>query len=233
VGAVQACGPGDKALAAIGLSLQKDCSITALRAAGASGLTMESIGSQLRKARLARGLSLEQISSRTRISTRILAELEDDATSSAASPFFYKSYIRQFAEQVNLNYDLVAEAVQERSAGLPAPQMPGEHDFERIRVAQKVQRKRRGWAMPASVLAFGTMLVGFSVIYAVWEQRFGPQNAARTAAGRTAVQAPKPNPAPSTQAAEPKKAITAAADLVDASLASESKTFVSNPNLVQ
>lgn len=84
-----------------------------------------SVGESLRKAREAKGLSLEDIKNSTQIMTRQLQEMESDDFSSFAAPIYAKGFIRLFARAVGLDpTPLVAEFSSQPmkpSAGGPAP----------------------------------------------------------------------------------------------------------------
>lgn len=136
---------------------------------------MESVGSQLRQARLSLGLSLEQASAKTRISTKNLQALEEDDLRRIASPFFYRSFVKQFADYLNVEYRLLAPAVQAVTSSMPQPLMPGEIStpeggMPRPKL-EPLEVRRRPWNLRwvSSVLSFVVMLVACSSFYAVWQ----------------------------------------------------------------
>lgn len=134
---------------------------------------MESVGSQLRQARQRLGLSLEQASAKTRISTKNLQAIEDDNLTHISSPFFYRSFVKQFAEYLNLDYNRMAGAVQEMTSGMPEPLMPGEvphADAGRPKIAP-LEVRRRPWNLRwlSSLTSFVLMLAACSSFYAVWQ----------------------------------------------------------------
>lgn len=72
---------------------------------------MESIGSRLRSAREAKGISLEQAQKDTRISSRILSALETDRIDQMVSgPIYAKSFIKKYANYLGLDGNAVAES---------------------------------------------------------------------------------------------------------------------------
>jgi len=72
---------------------------------------MESIGSRLRSAREAKGISLEQAQKDTRISSRILSALETDRIGQMVSgPIYVKSFIKKYANYLGLDGNAVAES---------------------------------------------------------------------------------------------------------------------------
>ena len=132
---------------------------------------MESVGSKLREARTKLGLTLEQVSAKTRISTRNLQALEEDDLSGIPSPFFYRSYVRQFAGQLKLDYAALADAVQQAATKMPEPLMPGQEEIESR--SKKVRlRRRRAWNFKwlSSVSSLLVMLIACSSFYAVWQK---------------------------------------------------------------
>lgn len=64
---------------------------------------MASLGSDLKAAREAKGISLEEMAAATRINLRFLKALEDDDLSAFRSDFFARSVIRAFVQAVGLD----------------------------------------------------------------------------------------------------------------------------------
>jgi cytoskeletal protein RodZ len=87
---------------------------------------MESVGQKLRSARMQVGLTLEQISAKTRIGVRNLQALENDDLAPFNSAFFYRSFVRQFAQQLKIEYRDLADAVEQVTSAMPEPLMPGQ-----------------------------------------------------------------------------------------------------------
>lgn len=137
---------------------------------------MESVGSTLRQARLSLGLSLEQASAKTRISTKNLQALEENDVRRIASPFFYRSFVKQFADYLNVEYRILAPGVQAMTSSMPQPLMPGEVSLPeggvpRPKIAP-LEVRRRPWNLRwvSSVLSFAVMLVACSSFYAMWQE---------------------------------------------------------------
>jgi cytoskeletal protein RodZ len=135
---------------------------------------MESVGSQLRQARLSLGLTLEQACAKTRISIKNLQAIEDDNPSRIASAFFYRSFVRQFAEYLNVDYNRLAPAVQDVVSTIPEPLMPGQvsayggHSPE-PKIAPIAIRRPRNLRWLSSLASFVIMLVACSSFYSVWQ----------------------------------------------------------------
>jgi len=136
---------------------------------------MESVGSQLRQARLSRGVSFEQISAKTRISLKNLQAIENDDLSGISSPFFYRSFVKQFAEQLKVDYNSLEPAVGEAVGALPEPRVPGQAspEYAEAPLPKLPRLKMRGpknlrWLV--SLLSFGLMLAACSTFYGAWQQ---------------------------------------------------------------
>lgn len=84
---------------------------------------MSPLGSELRSAREAKGISLEEIAAATRIGLRYLKDLEEDNLADFPSSFFTRSVLRSYARAVGLDEkDLLARCqTLGREAGRGAP----------------------------------------------------------------------------------------------------------------
>ena len=132
---------------------------------------MESVGKTLRDARVRLGLTLDQVSADTRISLRNLNAIEADDLSRLNSPFFYRSFVRQFAAKLQLNYESIAEAVQEAASTMPEPLVPGQEEVQLIHVP-RVRRKRPYPSLKwlGSVASFCVVLAVCTGVYTMWQQ---------------------------------------------------------------
>ena len=136
---------------------------------------MESVGSQLRQARLSLGLTLEQACAKTRISVRNLQAIEHDDLTRFNSAFFYRSFVKQFAEYLNVDYSRLGVAVQEAVRTMPEPLMPGQvpaiGQAPETRVAPFPVTRRRSWNLRwlSSLTSFVLILVACSSFYSVWQ----------------------------------------------------------------
>lgn len=130
---------------------------------------MESVGQQLRAARLRLGLTLEDISAKCRIGSRTLKAIEGDELDSFSSPFFYKSFVRQFAERVDIEYRDIEPALQVQANTLPEAKIPGRGDgYAPGMPALPAARPRRfRWIVSFASLA-GVVIAG-SGVYDFWQ----------------------------------------------------------------
>lgn len=130
---------------------------------------MQSVGTRLREAREKRGYSLDEINARTRINSRNLTAIEHDEVSNISSPFFYRSFVRQYAEEVGLDFRVIAPAVEHLAGHMRQPDLPGQGEHEPVRVAPIQPRPKRdfSWVVP-TVVFVGLVVLG-SAGYAAWK----------------------------------------------------------------
>src|SRR5947209_4781730 len=132
---------------------------------------MESVGQKLRAARLGLGLTLEDVSAKTRINLRSLSALETDAFDVISSRFLYRSFVRQVADVVGLSSDAlhgdldaatmhIPEALVPGQAGAPAPPRLPSLRTSRVRLSRWI----------SSVALLIVMLAACSSLYAVWQR---------------------------------------------------------------
>lgn len=134
---------------------------------------MESVGQKLREARLRLGLTLEHVSAETRITLNYLSAIERDDLSCISSPFFYKGFVRQYADKLKLDYSCIAGAVEQASSSLPEPLIPGQEHWRSLQVRGLRRPKQRGFDRLPSILpqaiAFCLVVAACSGLYAMWE----------------------------------------------------------------
>jgi cytoskeletal protein RodZ len=175
---------------------------------------MQSVGQTLREERLKQGLTLEQIGAVTRIPLKRLSAIEADDPGQFGSAFFYKSFTRQFAEVLKVDYTRLAGAVHVSAESLPVPLVPGQEQHTYAWKIPAIRPRRRSsfrWVLP--LVALIGVMAGCSGLYAVWQGAQGSisGNSAEPAAsdgnGTPAVSSPTAPPAtgqaePSTAAAQ-------------------------------
>lgn len=130
---------------------------------------MQSVGESLCAARLDLGLSLEQVSASTRISVKNLRAIEADELGVISSAFFYKSFVRQFAAELGLDYNLLSPAVQAAASTFPEPRIPGHGNAPPLRVSRLRPKRTGGLRWVFSIASFALMLVACSSVYALWQ----------------------------------------------------------------
>jgi cytoskeletal protein RodZ len=132
---------------------------------------MESVGQKLRAIRLQRGLTLEEISAKTRINLRNLQAIETDDPSLFTSAFFYRSFVRQFAQQVGIEFTDLAAAVTSFTSSMPEPLIPGQTELAsplpKVPALRPSRRKKLRWLYSFTSLI--VMLVGCSTVNSLWQ----------------------------------------------------------------
>ena len=138
---------------------------------------MSSVGETLRRERLRKGLSLEQISRETKISGRLLEAIERDQFDLLPGGVFAKSFVRQYARFLGLDEEEMASEVER--AVSPVGDLPGfigapEPAFKVPRVLEWEDGGRSNSSiLPALALVVAVMLV-CSGVYALWQRSRRP-----------------------------------------------------------
>lgn len=78
------------------------------------------VGAKLRDARVARGLSLEDIAGITKVPRSMLQLLETDAFNRMPAPVFVRGFIRAFSKVVGIDPNPIVRAYEQRTASLEA-----------------------------------------------------------------------------------------------------------------
>jgi cytoskeletal protein RodZ len=146
---------------------------------------MTDFGGRLRQAREARGVSLREIASRTKISVAALEALERNDISKLPGGIFSRSIVKSYAAEVGLDGDRTVQEFLDRLEDEPPPAAPVVHlapeeiEFER----------RKQFAARIFLLALAVMLIlGAIIVYVVLRNR--PQASAPYEAGQTGILAP-------------------------------------------
>jgi cytoskeletal protein RodZ len=131
------------------------------------GLNMKSVGTLLRDARIKKGHTLEDVNARTRISLKNLNAIESDDLSKISSPFTYRSFVKQIAEMIGVDYATLALDVQTASTKMPEPLVPGQEEelFVRPHQFRQVKPKRNlTWVYrTASIAAIAGAISGYLI----------------------------------------------------------------------
>lgn len=142
---------------------------------------MQSVGQKLRGARLALGISLERVSANTRIPTKILEAIENGGWTGFHSAFLYRSFIRQFAQEVRLSLTDVDADIQESASRIAEPPMPGQNSYQpKIPALNLGHPAKVRWGY--SFAALFLMVTICSGIHAVWQGSESSSNVSASAA---------------------------------------------------
>ncbi|MFD9423405.1 MULTISPECIES: helix-turn-helix domain-containing protein [unclassified Streptomyces] len=172
-----------------------------------------SIGRVLQQARIAAGLTVEEVSSSTRVRIPIVHAIEQDDFSRCGGDVYARGHIRTLARAVGIDPEPLVEQYDAEHGGRPAP-TPAAPLFEAERIRSEPRRPNWTAAMVAAIVA----VVGF-VGFTLFNGYDEPANTAQVAEGSTPDKAtakpaaskpadPKPVPSESAIAAAPRDKVT-------------------------
>ncbi|NUV71315.1 MULTISPECIES: helix-turn-helix domain-containing protein [unclassified Streptomyces] len=172
-----------------------------------------SIGRALQQARIAAGLTVEEVSSSTRVRIPIVHAIEQDDFSRCGGDVYARGHIRTLARAVGLDPEPLVEEYDADHGGRPAP-TPAAPLFEAERIRSEPRRPNWTAAMVAAIVA----VVGF-VGFTLFSGEDEPTSTAQVAEGskpdKTAAKPtttkpadPKPVPSESAIAAAPRDKVT-------------------------
>ncbi|MFF9205620.1 helix-turn-helix domain-containing protein [Streptomyces sp. NPDC014986] len=116
-----------------------------------------SIGRALRQARIAAGLTVDDVSTATRVRIAIVHAIEADDFAPCGGDVYARGHIRTLAKAVHLDpAPLIAQYEDEHGGGRPAP-TPAAPMFE----AERIRPERRGPNWTAAMVAAIVVVIGF------------------------------------------------------------------------
>lgn len=110
----------------------------------------ENIGYRLRRAREARGLTVDEAADRMRIRKEYLTALEQGQFDVLPSPFYIRSYLRSYARFLGLDASEVLQEYQEQTMGQQNPERmhPRGRDRGARRTPERAEDGYRQWSPP-------------------------------------------------------------------------------------
>lgn len=115
-----------------------------------------SIGRALRQARIAAGLTVDDVSTATRVRIAIVRAIESDDFTPCGGDVYARGHIRTLARAVHLDPAPLIERYDDTHGGRPAP-TPAAPLFE----AERIRPERRGPNWTAAMVAAIVAVVGF------------------------------------------------------------------------
>jgi len=167
---------------------------------------MKSLGEYLRSERLNRGITLEEISRETRISTRMLQAIEDGNTESLPAGVLVKGFLRAYAQKIGLDPETVILRYQDLYEEEGARREALEKFHERFR---RIPTRRRFLIPSAAAAMVVCLLLAWLLSPRDWHQTAPPSTKAPAIlpeeappAPPTAEPAPSPVPLPTPPAVQ-------------------------------
>ncbi|GLW08519.1 membrane protein [Microtetraspora sp. NBRC 13810] len=156
----------------------------------------EGIGATLAEARRAAGLTVSQLSARTRIREALIYAIERDDLSQCGGDFYARGHVRNIAKAVGLDPDATVARYDEIQGGVPGP-VRAAKVFQADNPIKLRERRSPNWSMAllvalAIVVIFGIVRVmgGEGERSADVRQRPGAPSAGQSAPPRPAAAAP-------------------------------------------
>lgn len=133
----------------------------------------DNFGARLRAERESKGITLEEISSRTRVSVRLLSAIEEEAFGELPGGVFNVAFVRQYAKQVGLDENAVAEEFKALTqptelAVLKTPE-PVEEDRGATLIEGVVERAREYQVTAPIVMTVLLAVIAGAVMLAQWD----------------------------------------------------------------
>lgn len=177
-----------------------------------------SVGRVLQKARIAAGLTVEEVSSTTRVRIPIVHAIEQDDFIRCGGDVYARGHIRTLARAVGLEPAALVEQYDAEHGGRPEPTLAAPL-FEAERIRPEPRRPNWTAAMVAAIVAV-VAFVGFTLFS-------GEESSGKPAAGNAATEKPRPSKKPAKPAdpkPDPSESVIAAvpADKVTVKLTADS-----------
>ncbi|MER5766467.1 helix-turn-helix domain-containing protein [Streptomyces sp. NPDC001985] len=179
-----------------------------------------SIGRVLHEARIAAGLTLDEVSAATRVRVPIIQAIEQDDFGRSGGDVYARGHIRMIAQAVRLAPGPLVAQYDSEHGGRPAP-TPAAPLFEAERIRPEPRRPNWTAAMVAAIVAV-VGFVGFTLFGGGGDEpgrggqvAEGPAPGKSSAAPSTKPADPKPDPSDSAIAAVPKDKVTVKLTVVD------------------
>jgi cytoskeletal protein RodZ len=171
---------------------------------GYEATTSETVGERLRAARLAEGISLEDIAARTRIPTRHLESLEASDWSKLPAATYSIGFAKSYASAVGLDRTEIGEALRTEMGRQPTRTSPSSEVYEPVDPARVMPK----WLVFAAIVAVLALVAG--LLFARDRGLNGGDDAQPVEAAAPAqTSGPSPTPAPTPVAASGPVVITA------------------------
>ncbi|MCX4819773.1 helix-turn-helix domain-containing protein [Streptomyces sp. NBC_01142] len=157
-----------------------------------------SIGRALQQARIDAGLTIDEVSSSTRVRVPIVHAIEEDDFSRCGGDVYARGHIRTLARAVGIDPDPLVAQYDADHGGRPSP-TPAAPLFEAERIRPEPRRPNWTAAMVAAIVA----VVGF-VGFTLFNGSEDGSKGSKVADGPAPEQKPSPTKSPASKPADPK-----------------------------
>jgi cytoskeletal protein RodZ len=164
-----------------------------------------SVGRTLAAARLAAGLTVEQVSAATRVRVPIVYGIENDDFSRCGGNVYARGHVRTIARAVGADAEALVARYDAEHGGAPGPSTPVPAAYE----AQKVRPERRGPNWTAAMVAAIVVVVAVIGFNLVGGRTKGTAQAESPTPTPTVTASPSPRPSASPSSAPTASAIAA------------------------
>ncbi|MBC7193193.1 RodZ domain-containing protein [Marinobacter sp.] len=120
----------------------------------------DSAGQQLRRAREALGLSVEQVADAQHLRPSVIQDIEQGRYERIDSELFLKGYVRAYAKQVNLNAESLLATLEQELEPLREERAREAEANPLVSIERKKRQKRRIAKMLAWIVILGVVIVG-------------------------------------------------------------------------
>lgn len=143
------------------------------------GPPARTVGARLREAREKRGVSVQQVASRTRISVMSLEALERSDLSRLPGGIFTRAFIRAYAQEVGLDPD---RTIQDFIAELPPEAATPTAHSAAVEDGEKLESDRRAVATALRLALVSVPIIGLVTYYGAHGTRASSERSAEPAA---------------------------------------------------
>ena len=150
---------------------------------------MAPIGTELKRERELRGITLQEISDATKINIRYLRELEEDRFDNLPGTFFIKGIIRSYAKYIGLDENTILNGYYETEL-LREQEKEGEKKSQKTHTQLPIKVKR----IIFSILLFIVLMAILTAVYFIFQREPEPPNKQAEIIPKTQNTIPAPPP---------------------------------------
>lgn len=128
---------------------------------------MSGVGQKLKDARIAKGLTLDDLQQTTKIQKRYLIAIEEGNYSALPGNFYVRAFARQYAETVGLNPDEIVEEVDEELGTQPSNNKLEEPTTSRVQKREQLNTKAEDTSWTAKLSKYLPTIIIVVIVVAI------------------------------------------------------------------